>query len=88
MSEFGLVDSFGIDKNELDGLTPQECFCMGVEWQMFRAQLDFGEPFIAVCHFKNVDRLCDLAEKYGRFVESHFAVAGWCEIIVGNLKDA
>ena len=28
---FELAESFGIDNGELDGLTPQECFCLGCE---------------------------------------------------------
>lgn len=34
-AEFGMVESFGIDHGELDGLTPAQCFCLGVEWQTY-----------------------------------------------------
>jgi hypothetical protein len=41
-SKFKLTDSFYIDDGELEGITPQEIFVLGVEWEMLRATIDFG----------------------------------------------
>lgn len=64
--EWGLVDSFGIDGNELDGLTPQECFVLGVEWQMTAAQADQPYAFSRPIHLENRDRIEALLKKRGR----------------------
>ena len=40
---YSLAEPFGIDHGELDGLTPQEVFALGVEWQLFRYQLEHPE---------------------------------------------
>jgi hypothetical protein len=70
--DYGLVHSFHIDHGELDDLSPQECFTLGVEWQMFRAQLEDGEPFERQVHGKNVGRLKALVADFGRTVTDHW----------------
>jgi len=84
MAEFGLVEPFEIDHGELDRLTPQECFCLGVEWQLFRSRLQSGRPFNDVVLDANAERLTKLAERAGRFVEARPAKDGWAEILVGG----
>ena len=34
-TQFECSEPFGIDNRELDGLTPQFIFTLGVEWQIF-----------------------------------------------------
>jgi hypothetical protein len=34
MAEYGLKKSFDIDNGELDGMSPQQCFCLGYELAM------------------------------------------------------
>ena len=34
-----LIEGFDIDNGELEGLTPQECFIIGVEWCQFFFQM-------------------------------------------------
>lgn len=101
MSEFGLVEPFGVDHGELDGLTPAQCFALGVEWEMFRRLLEktVGEcsdgttsfktayAFSTMCNERNADRLLAMAERHGRFCESRTKHDGWTELIVGGLKD-
>lgn len=40
MPDYEMVEDFGIDGGELDGLTLQEAFSLGVEYQMIRHDLD------------------------------------------------
>ena len=86
MIEFGLVEPFEIDRGELDGLSRQECFAMGVEWQMFRQKLATDQPFADVVLSNNAARLEKLAERAGRFVETRPASQGWTRITVGGYR--
>jgi hypothetical protein len=83
---WGLVEPFEIDNGELDGLRPQECFALGVEWQMFRSQLQSGKPFTTLVLASNADRLTKLAERSQRFVESRPASDGWANLTVGSYR--
>lgn len=63
---FGLVDPFDVDNGELDGLTPAMVFTLGVEWEMIRKQVDDGEPFSALIHSENRNRLESLLTRRNR----------------------
>jgi hypothetical protein len=69
---YGLVEPFDIDRGELDGLTPQECFTLGVEWEMFRARLESGEAFVTQVHTANAQRLLAMCRRKGRAVTDHW----------------
>ena len=84
MPEYELVQPFDTDSGELDGLSQAECFAMGVEWQMFRAQLETGKPFNTVVLASNAKRLTKMAERCQRFVEHRPAENGWSLITVGD----
>lgn len=84
MEPFELVESFDTDDGSLDGADSQLCFCLGVEWAMFRQKLLSGRRFRMVAISKNADRLVRMAEKQGRFVEYHSLSEGWVEIVVGD----
>jgi hypothetical protein len=86
MAEFGLVESFDVDSGELDGLSPQMCFSLGVEWEIFRQRLKSGKPFTEIYMSPNGDRLAKLAERAGRFVEARPASDGWTKITVGGYR--
>ena len=64
--KWGMVDSFNIDRGELDGMDTQVIFTLGVEWQMVREMLSSPDSFKQVVHAANVPRLVSLARKYGR----------------------
>lgn len=53
---------------ELDGLSPQAAFILGVEWRMFVNQLDINpKPFRELVHPANVQRcLMTAAQEYNR----------------------
>jgi hypothetical protein len=57
--EFEQGDSFGIDNGELDGLSPQECFVLGCEWQSVISTADQNpdRPLSFTVHASNKDRL-------------------------------
>ena len=61
-----LVDSFDIDNGELDGLTPQMVFCLGVEFEMFRTKLKRGKDFSMDVHTKNAPRLLAMCQRRNR----------------------
>lgn len=63
---FTPVEPFGIDEGELDGLTPQQCFTLGVEWQMVVQLADQPAAFARPVHADNHNRIAALLEKLGR----------------------
>src|SRR5215467_14335540 len=83
--EHGLVEPFDIDDGSLKGLTPEYAFALGVEWQLFRQQLETGRPFKILCLPENRRRLVAMAERHRRFVEDRqTACVDWFEIWVGD----
>jgi hypothetical protein len=83
---WGLVEPFDIDGEGLDGIRAQECFALGVEWQIFRSRLQNGRPFTTLVLANNSARLTKLAERSQRFVESRPASDGWAELTVGGYR--
>lgn len=65
-AEYSPVEPFGVDGGELDGLTPAECFTLGVEWQMVYALADEPEAFERPVHAANRDRLAAPLDRRGR----------------------
>ena len=71
--EYELVDSFGIDHEELAGLEPALVFCLGVEYQIFRQRLaDCSHQFEEQIHAVNEARLADMCRRRGRVCQT-----GW-----------
>lgn len=59
-----LEEPFDVDDGELDGLTPQQCFTLGVEWSNIRAAADsdrLDDPFLI--HELNVPRIKAIARR-------------------------
>jgi hypothetical protein len=69
MPEYTLKESFHIDNGELDGLRPQECFVLGVEWAGVYQHIisDSDDPLYMTIHHANKSRLQGLCDKYKRF---------------------
>jgi hypothetical protein len=97
-SESRIILNMGNDKNEYDLLEPFEtddlagsdaerAFALGVEWALFREKLKSGKRFTDLIHRENADRLSRMAERQGRFKESHPHGDGWVEIVVGDYRD-
>jgi hypothetical protein len=80
---FRLIEPFDIDDDELEGTSAQECFSMGVEWQMFREKLSDGQAFACLVTFGNAQRLMELAKRNNRFAESVPIDDYWTQITVG-----
>lgn len=58
MADFGLIESFGVDDGELDGLSLQECFVLGYEFATITSRVDNGETeFETLIHMSNAVRL-------------------------------
>lgn len=86
-ANFDLCEPFDIDNGELDGLTPQECFVLGVEWCQFWKLLDDGTAFELTVHERNASRLQALAVRHKRDCSVHWIHedhAGWRLIRVGD----
>jgi hypothetical protein len=82
---FGIVEPFELDDGSLNGLRPEYIFVLGVEWAMFRQQLDAGAPFKASCLPENRARFVKMAERHNRFVEDRDTGHAWsAEIWVGD----
>lgn len=85
MPEFGLVEPFDIDNGELDGIAPGECFCLGIEFAMFRQRIQSGQVFTELVLANNAARICAMAERHGRFNEWRPSeTAGWATVTVGS----
>ena len=82
--DWGIIESFGVDNGELDGLTPAQCFTLGVEWERFYRQLLSDEPFKMLVNAHNCDRIQELVKKHARKHNFENQGYGWWEIIVGD----
>ena len=80
-----LVFPFDVDNGSLGKVSPEEAFALGVEWAMFRARLENGQPFTDLFLANNAARLEKLAERLGRFSEARASAHGWTEVWVGTL---
>lgn len=84
MSGFELVEPFDIDDGELDGISPQEAFVLGVEWMRWRQRVVDGKPYTDVCLANNAVRIQGLLERNGWQCEAQPGLApGWAKIWVG-----
>ncbi len=68
MSEenYELCESFGIDNGELAGLSPQDCFVLGVEWSDVRQAAELPEAFTRPVHIANRDRIKSILDRRDR----------------------
>ena len=64
-AEYDLMEPFDIDNGELDGLRPQECFVLGVEWQMCAALADTGKAWGKMIHLMNLPRIEAMLNRRG-----------------------
>lgn len=85
--EWGLVESFGIDDGELDGLLPHECFTLGVEWRLFYEQLLRGQAFEQTVHVRNRLRLRALCSRHARRCDVTPVDDQWVTLVVGPKHD-
>jgi hypothetical protein len=84
MESYELVEPFETKDGTLEGLSADMCFTLGVEWELFRQQLNSGERFTQLVVSHNANRLVRMVERNGRFVEHHPHSGGWVEITVGD----
>lgn len=63
--EYEMMEPFDIDDGELDGLRPQECFVLGVEWQMCATLADTGRGFSKMIHLLNLPRIEAMMKRRG-----------------------
>lgn len=67
MDDYCIVDSFEIDDGSLEGVSPVQCFVLGVEWYMVYLKLidESGpERFDVTVNSLNANRLIKVANKY------------------------
>lgn len=81
--EYSLLEPFYIDNGELEGLSPQECFVLGVEWQMVVDLADKPEGFGRPVQEANVWRISKALQLRGRkFQFKHSGCGNWVELVV------
>lgn len=87
--EWGNCESFGVDDGELDGLSPQQCFVLGVEWQQIVMLADSGAGFEKPIHTSNMQRLGALLEQrcrsYHFFAYCEYDDWRWLKVMPINL---
>lgn len=81
-ADYGLVQPFYIDDGELDGLTPQQVFVLGVEFAMIMNLLDGGEPFEKQFHAENEYRVSQMCERRGVEYRTEMDDSDWCILVV------
>lgn len=63
---YELLESCHIDHGELEGISLQEIFILGVEWEMIRQQCYRGKAFTRTMHKNNEVRVKKMLDSYGR----------------------
>lgn len=59
-------ESFNVDGQLPESLTPEQCFTLGVEWEQIAKLADGDEGFEKPVHTENVVRLAKVLQKRGR----------------------
>jgi hypothetical protein len=83
-------EPFEIDGDELDGMSPQECFALGVEWQKYYQWcLDFESlrPLphtMQLMNSANLNRLTGLLSKHNVPYRTRWATDDWIEVMLGE----
>lgn len=83
-SGWELTEPFDIDDGELNGLSPQMCFSMGVEWMKWLSRIKSNSTHSDMCMEGNSIRIQSLLERHGIQCEARVPNGGWCEIWVNN----
>ncbi len=87
---FELVDSFGIDGGELDGISPDLAFCLGVEWCIVRHQAIDTSAFSALIHTENKDRILAMLDRRERKYQISYIQndrsEGWMQLVVEGME--
>lgn len=66
MAKFGLIQSFEIDDGQLDGITPEKAFVLGIEWQTIYAAAKRRKPATLICRSENKNRIQSMLDKLNR----------------------
>ncbi len=66
LREMKNVDDFGIDASQLEDVSAEDAFRLGVEWKMIFDELSGVQPFSAIVLSTNRERLESLAVRFGR----------------------
>ncbi len=82
---YQLADAFEIDNHELDDLSPEVCFALGVEWTTFRSELLVTkDTFSSAVRAPNAKRLVKLCEHHNRRATVSNLSPGWVTITVSS----
>lgn len=80
MSKWNISEPFDIDDGQLDELTPQQCFVLGVEWQTVCAWVEEGKEGERLVHSSNISRLLRMARRRGVELGATTLGDGWSSI--------
>lgn len=74
------VESFHIDHGELQGLSQELCFVLGVEWEQIRNRLEIGGMFSKLVHPENEDRIRRMVVRHGGSIEVLWRTDDWVQV--------
>lgn len=82
---------YGIDAGELDGLSRQKCFMLGVEFELFKRRIDdhraTGCGITTTVHSVNVERLAGVLQDAGIAYQRKWLNDDWVDLIVKPTDD-
>lgn len=84
-----IIEPFDVDDGELDGLSPQLCFVLGVEWAMVREALDADRQLGPLwVHAQNVPRLrAMIRRRRGLILSAAPTSDGWALLILDRQEN-
>jgi hypothetical protein len=92
--DYECKEPFGVDHGELDGLSPAQCFTLGVEWQMVASEADRRKGFSRPVRIENRERIAALLDRRERVYKLEFMAEDvseswiWLEVQPREYPDA
>lgn len=81
---YTLSDPCDVDNGELAGLSPAECFVLGVEWAYMIRELEaVAGTMTLTIHQQNAPRLREACQRRGRACKVKTICSTWAELHVG-----
>lgn len=90
MTEYHILDAFGIDNGELDGVDSQRSFVLGAEYGGFRSRMErvaVGRDGSAMgqVHTDNLDRIRAVASRLNLCISVRWVNDDWADVKVVKL---
>lgn len=87
MGDYEIMEPFGIDDGELDGISDQQIFCLGYELAQIHALADKGRAFEKPIHRENGKRIVASLMRRGlTFNIAETEVPEWAHLTVEEMR--